>query len=585
MKRLRLFLLCLLFFSLFALPNVTTAQSLRFTVPVSEVEAYLEEDGTLSLYYVIEFENSPNGALIDYVDVGMPSSSYSLKNIQAEIDGMPIKIIESSPYVANGFALGLEENSIQPGDHGQVTAWVSGVKDVLYPFEDAENYASFLFSPNYFGSEYDKSTNTEYRVTIILPPGVGDEEGIYYYPKNWPGNQEPDDVGRTLADDRVYYSWYTNTANAHTEYRFGAAYPDTYVPENAIAKKAEYIPPTQPGTTGGSGTIGNIIRTISGNICCFGSFFFIFATFVWSIYQSTVGSKKRKMDYLPPKMKIEGHGIKRGLTAVEAAILMGQPMDKILTMILFGTIKKEAATVITQDPLSIEVADPLPEGLHPYETEFLEAFTQPKSQQRGALQKVMTNLVNGVSSKMKGFSRKETLAYYEDIMRKAWQMVEQAQTPEVKSENYNQTLEWTMLDENYQDRTRRTFSSGPVFVPIWWSRYSPSYRQSVGGSVSTTGQSIPSTGQATGGGKVSLPHIPGSDFAANVINGATGMAAGVVGNLTTFTSGVTSRTNPIPVTTSRSSGSGGFRGGGGGSSCACACACAGCACACAGGGR
>mgnify|MGYP006878984093 CR=1 FL=1 len=170
-------------------------------------------------------------------------------------------------------------------------------------------------------------------------------------------------------------------------------------------------------------------------------------------------------------------------------------------------------------------------------------------------------------------------------MRKAWQMVEQAQTPEVKSENYNQTLEWTMLDENYQDRTRRTFSSGPVFVPIWWSRYSPSYRQSVGGSVSTTGQSIPSTGQATGGGKVSLPHIPGSDFAANVINGATGMAAGVVGNLTTFTSGVTSRTNPIPVTTSRSSGSGGFRGGGGGSSCACACACAGCACACAGGGR
>jgi len=68
-----------------------------------------------------------------------------------------------------------------------------------------------------------------------------------------------------------------------------------------------------------------------------------------------------------------------------------------------------------------------------------------------------------------------------------------------------------------------------------------------------------------------------------VINGASGMAAGVVGNLTSFTSGITNRTNPIPQSSGRS-GSGGFRGGGG-SSCACACACAGCACACAGGGR
>ena len=65
---------------------------------------------------------------------------------------------------------------------------------------------------------------------------------------------------------------------------------------------------------------------------------------------------------------------------------------------------------------------------------------------------------------------------------------------------------------------------------------------------------------------------------------AEGLAAGVVGDLTGFTGGVTNRTNPIPVSTPRS-GSGGFRGGGGGHSCACACACAGCACACAGGGR
>ena len=166
-------------------------------------------------------------------------------------------------------------------------------------------------------------------------------------------------------------------------------------------------------------------------------------------------------------------------------------------------------------------------------------------------------------------------------MRRAWQMVEASDTPEVKSEKYNQSLEWTMLDNDYQDRTQRTFTGSPVFVPMWWPRYSPSYRQRIGGSVS---QPSPSTGRASGGsGKVSLPSIPGADFAAGLVNGTTAMAAGVVGNLTSFTDGITSRTNPIPKSTGRSGG-GGFRGGGG-SSCACACACAGCACACAGGGR
>jgi hypothetical protein len=311
---------------------------------------------------------------------------------------------------------------------------------------------------------------------------------------------------------------------------------------------------------------------------------FFFGIFGWSIYQGTVGAKKRKMEYLPPKMKIEGHGIKRGLTAVEAAVLMEQPMDKAMTMILFGTLKKEAAIVKQQDPLELEVSEPLPENLHPYEEAFLKAFQEPENKRRAALQKMMVDLVNSVSKKMKGFSRKETIAYYEDIMRRAWKMVEDAETPEVKSEKYDQTLEWTMLDDEYEDRTRRTFTGHPVFVPMWWPRYSPSYRRSIGGGLSTAGQSAGAGSKATGGGgKASLPHIPGSDFAAGVITGASGMAAGVVGNLTSFTSGITNRTNPIPKSSSRS-GSGGFRGGGG-SSCACACACAGCACACAGGGR
>ena len=586
MKKFKYLIFAIIFFSLFALPNTAKAQDLRFEVPVSEVEVYVEENGTFSIWYYIEFQNMQGADPIDFVDIGMPTSAYNLNNIDATINGEEISDIESSPYVSNGFALGLGENAIEPGQSGTVIAWIPGVQNVLYPYEgsDRENYVSFQFSPNYFGSEFDRSTSTEYRVTLILPPGVGNEEGVYYTPTNWPGPDEPDDIGRTAEGDRVYYSWYTDNADAHTRYIFGGAFPSQFVPEDAVVRQSEQPGPIQPPSSS-PGIISSILSALGGNICCFGFGLFFIAIFGFSIYQGTVGAQKRKMSYLPPKMKIEGNGIKRGLTAVEAAILMEQPMDKVLTMILFGTLKKEAAVVIQQDPLKLEVSEPLPDNLHPYEESFLEAFKEPENKRRAALQEMMVSLVKTVEKKMKGFSRKETVAYYEDIMRRAWAMVETAGTPQVKSENYNQTMEWTMLDDDYQERTRRTFTGGPVFVPMWWPRYSPTYRRSIGGGVRTPSKPAVSTGKPTGGGGgVSLPNIPGSDFAANVINGATGMAAGVVGNLTSFTNAITGRTNPIPVSSRTRSGSGGFRGGGG-SSCACACACAGCACACAGGGR
>ena len=53
---------------------------------------------------------------------------------------------------------------------------------------------------------------------------------------------------------------------------------------------------------------------------------------------------------------------------------MEQPLDKVMTMILFGVVKKNAATVVTKDPLKLQVTDPLPADLHDYETDFLAAF-------------------------------------------------------------------------------------------------------------------------------------------------------------------------------------------------------------------
>jgi hypothetical protein len=149
--------------------------------------------------------------------------------------------------------------------------------------------------------------------------------------------------------------------------------------------------------------------------------------------------------------------------------------------------------------------------------------------------------------------------------------VQAANTPEVQSKMFEEALEWTMLDRDFDDRTRRVFT-GPVFVPMWWPRYDPGWR---GGGTTVSRPSVPSP---TGRGSSALP---GADFAASVVTGVQSFSQNVIGNVNEFTSRVTNLTNPPPPPPK----SGGRPGGGGGRSCACACACAGCACACAGGGR
>jgi hypothetical protein len=243
-----------------------------------------------------------------------------------------------------------------------------------------------------------------------------------------------------------------------------------------------------------------------------------------------------------------------------------------MTMILFSVIKKNAAEVITRDPLEIKVTHPLPSELQTYENDFLTAFEKTGSDRRKGLKDMVVNLVKSVSEKMKGFSLQETLTYYRDITKRAWEQVEAADTPEVKSQKYEEVMEWTMLDKNYGDRTQEVFRNMPVFIPTWWGRYDPGY-----------GQVISKPGGSTvsmGGGK---SHVPGADFAASMATGVQSFSSKVVGNINDFTSSITSVTNPAPKVSSTGSykGGGGFGGGG----CACACACAGCACACAGGGR
>jgi hypothetical protein len=555
------------------IPGSALAQNLSFYVELLDVHAIWNEDGTLSLDYLIILNNSPTGAPIDYVDIGLPNKYYDLKSVYAEIDEKAIDDIQHSDYLppgVSGIALGLGANTIQPGERGTLWVYIGKIERVLYPDTTNEEYASVRFATTYLDRKFVLG-QTETSVTFHLPPGIQPDEPRWHIPPSgWPS--EP--ITGTDEQGRITYTWTNVNANAYTPYEFGASFPKTYIPESAIVTS----PATSPvSRINFEDIIGGLIP-----VFCIG---FVGLFIVIGLFSD----RKRKMQYLPPKISIEGHGIKRGLTAVEAGIIMEQQMDKIMTMILFALLKKNAARVITRDPLELEITEPQPDELHPYEQDFLLAFMEPSGAARQkALQDMMVNLVKSVSQKMKGFSHRETVAYYQEIMKRAWEQVESSDTPEVKSENYDKVMEWTMLDRDYERRTKDVFRGGPVFVPMWWQRFDPGYGRTSAPSTTAAPAakpvSLPQPSTGAGGQSVpSLPHLPGSDFAASVVKGAQSFSGNIIGNLSEFTSGITQRTNPPPPP--RPSSSSSLRGGGGGSSCACACACAGCACACAGGGR
>ena len=424
------------------------------------------------------------------------------------------------------------------------------------------NLASTQFIPLYFGSGFTHGT-TNMTVRFHLPAGVQPDEPRWHEsPSGFP--ETP--VTYNDEEGRVVYEWNNPTAAPDKQYIFGASFPRQYVDTAVIQQSPSWF---STALTAVVGFLCNPVVLVIGFI-------------ILVVGLSSRANARRRMKYLPPSMQVEGVGIKRGLTAVEAAIVLETPLNKVLTMMLFGLVKKRALIVLKDNPLQLEAVQPALEGLQPYETAFLGAIKADGALDESKLRTVVVDLVKEVNGKMKGFSRKESVAYYRDIVKRAWQQVDAAATPEVRGQLFGEGLEWTMLDDDFGKHTADTFSQGPIFLPVWWGNYRP------WGHAVPAGSSAPSAapgGPLVPSAPVHMPTLPGADFASTIVRGVEGTAGRIVRSITDFTGGVAKTTNPPPAPSS----SGGSRSGGssGGHSCvcACACACAGCACACAGGGR
>ena len=380
-----------------------------------------------------------------------------------------------------------------------------------------------------------------------------------------------------------------NSANAYSEYIFGGKYP-----KNILTSTSNIVVPSSNG--GGSSSDDEWWEPILGVLVCvvpvIGVAFSIVRWIIKTVKDDVKPSGPRS--YLPPEIKSDGEGIKRGLTAVEAAILLEVDLERVISMILYGLSKKEVIEITSQEPLEVKVADPLPDTLYEYEKNFIDALQKPSlTEKRKGMRETMHRLILSVTKKMEGFSVKETREYYQSICDKAWQQVEAADTSEMKSKLLGDNFGWAMLDDEPEKKIEQTFTSYDMMPPTWWwrvdpgyHRHSPSVMPSSGhsdssGTSSGGGEKHSSGGSSTSSSKPSMmPVLPGAMFARSITNAARNFGTSTVGNMSQFKSSVKNKTNPAPART--------YSGGSsssGGSSCACACACASCACACAGGGR
>ncbi len=531
-----------------------------------QADVFIRADGSVDVQYRFTFLNDSTENVLDELSVDYPYTAAAPVNLRLQVDDQ----ILPPPETAYGtLDLRLGKAAIHPGERKTISLayTIPGKWLTASWWDEKYSQAVLLFSLQHFSGDW-LFGSTDIRVLFHLPPGM-DAAQVDWSDSPLLIEEEP--TIETDAEGNAVLAWHMPQGDASDIINFVLKMPREFFPPEAVYEAPKPSLMERMGidkdTLVGFLFLGGMAAFIAG-----------------SIYFAVWKSKRRKRQYLPPKIKIAGQGIKRGLTAVEAAVLLEQPADKVLTMILFSTVKKGAAKVVKRVPLRLEVLDAEAQGLRAYEKKFLEAMQKPdKNARRKALQGVMVSLVQAVNKKMKGYNYRQTKTYYEKIIQKAWEEVQAAATPEVQMQTLEKVLPWTMLDEDFDDRSRRVFRTRPVYLPRWWGAYDPAFgrRGTSGQTASSAPASVPSapTGSRGPGG---LPVLPGGEFAASVVTGIQDFSSQVIGDLTDFTGGVTARTNPIP----KSSSSGGYRGGGGSScACACACACAGCACACAGGGR
>ncbi len=601
----------LLFILLFISP-LAHAQNYRFSVPVLKMNVFIQPDASAKIIYDISFRCASGAHPIDIVDIGMPHKNYDLGTMTAAIDGVSLSDIRHSEYVKPGVEIHLKNQAIKPGEEGTFH-FECTMPRMVYQDTTRKDYASFRITPTWFGDRFITGT-TEINIAVHTPPGINPDELLY---------QNREFTSKVLYEERAVALW-KGYERLNAPYMVGISFPkremDYVITQTAFDLLVKWFKENEEARwiAGLVFVLGFtvVFFRFTGNTGC-SLFVILLAGLIYLFVVSPEAHlvaiptlvvlaifnewllTKRKKKYLPAIAEIEAGRIKRGLTAPEAAVLLELPLNKALTLLIFGMLKKGILRMVKDEPLSVEVVEDFRLGskegvidvkerieemqkvardkgtvVHGYEIPCIAAI---QARHGKALSNVdftfsMKQLIEHVVKRMKGFDPAITREYYKSIVSKAMQQARAIGEIPQKEKAIDKNLEWILIDENYP-----TVLSGRGY------RYSPRWSRTILGSAK------PSTTIDTSGGRTSFGDVAASfaGWSQNTMNNlASTISPGAI-QIETAQKGVINLSGVDNVTSDvfEAIGEASRSGSGGGGGCACACAGCACACACAGGGR
>jgi hypothetical protein len=573
--------------------------SYSFSIPHMELDVTPQPDASVQMYYTIVFQCEPGGEPIGVVDVGLPQGGYDLATMKASLNGQPQTAIGPSPMVHPGVRVQLS-SSIQPGSQGKFT-FSCAVPNLVYQDTTAKDYASLRITPTWYDPQSLVGT-TDLWIVVNLPPDIKPDE------VKWQLNQQFTKKG--VSKHNTFVAWRLPSARVDSAHLVGLSFPKRDL-ERVVSQTVWDLAWKWWTGSNNARLIWGLILLILVGVFYFKvtrgtgiTLYLIVAALlaflwvsspalealglpvlvlIWALVGRHLGAETR--DYLPAIASTPGGGIKRGLTVPEAAVLLEVPLGRVLTMVIFGMIKKGLLTQTQAQPLIVALA-PAYAGtadqrraaaqtqggvIRDYEQEFLDviAAAPGKAIQDLDFKAPMKNLITATVAKMAGFELAPTREYYKSIMNKAWADAKGLGDLSARTKFVDDNLLWMMMAPNYYGNFGYWGHQGYYYTPTWIGAGLP------GGS----GGAAPGL---PGGGQTSLGDV-GASFSGWAEN-LSGHLAGSVDPVSLGIvhpgldlSGVDHVTGQMLEAMATSSG------GGGGGGCACA-GCA-CACACAGGGE
>jgi len=514
--------------------------------------------------------------------------------------------------------LSVGDGTIMSGGNGTLRV-VFTMPKMVYQDTTRKDYASLRITPTWFGEQY-VTGNTHIQVAIQLPKNVKPDEALH---QGLPFTQ------KALTKEGVVVYWGFPAVRLTGKHDVAVSFPKgdmKVIKQTALDLLLKWFgESTEARLVCGvifvvlfaivffrfSGGTGFSVYFILSALACV-SFYFSpewhlislpLVVVLIGVNEWLLG--KRKMHYMPPIAQVEGGGIKRGLTAPEAAVLLELPIAKVLSLVIFGMLKKGVLRQVSADPLSVNVDEAFQLKSNDLLTDekartqfyrdagqkkgiVVNAYEQPflflLEKNPGKAVKDMDfgvpvrQLIEGAAGRMAGFNLRETQDYYRSIIKRAAEQAAAIGDIPQREATVDKNFEWILMDDNYP-----TVFGGWPYRPIWMR----------GAPMSMPGPSAAPS---------SVPSIPGQTTFKDVAASFSGWAENTMGSMASAIgpgslgagqsaggfldlSGADHVTGEIfssLAQASTSGGGGGFSGGGG---CACACAGCACACACAGGGR